>query len=86
MAYRGGKYYNAAYTYEEACLYLQQYKNALTALVDGQAKSYRIGSREVTLLDVGDIEAMIDKFAGIKEKYETNSRPPRSVAVVPRDT
>lgn len=86
MAYKAGKYYNAAYTYEEACLYLAQYKAALTALVDGQAKAYKIGSREVTLLDLSDIEAMIDKFAGIKEKYETNTRPPRSVAVVPRDT
>ena len=68
MAYRAGKYYNPAYTYEETCMYLSQYKDALAALVDGQAKSYRIGSREVTLLDVEDIEAMIDKFAGIKEK------------------
>lgn len=86
MAYRNGKYYNAAYSYEEACLYLTQYKEALSALVDGQAKSYKIGSREVTLLDLDDIEAMIDKFATIKEKYETNTRPARSVAVVFRDT
>ena len=54
--------------------------------MDGQAKEYTIGSRSVTLLDLEDIEAMIDKFAAIKEKYETNTRPPRSVAVVPRDT
>lgn len=86
MAYRAGKYYNPAYTYDEVCLYLTQYKEALTALVDGQAKAYKIGSREVTLLDLEDIEAMIDKFAGIKEKYETNTRPARSVAVVFRDT
>ncbi len=86
MAYRNGKYYNAAYTYEETCRYLDDYKAALTALVDGQAKEYQIGTRRVTLLDVGDIEAMIDKFAGIKEKYETNVRPARSVAVVFRDT
>lgn len=86
MAYRNGKYYNAAYSYEETCRYLENYKAALTALVDGQAKEYQIGTRRVTLLDVGDIEAMIDKFAGIKEKYETNVRPTRSVAVVFRDT
>lgn len=86
MAYNGGKYYNAAYSYEEAKLYLTQYKQALTALVDGQAKAYRIGSREVTLLDLADIERMIDKFAGIVERYETNTRPPRNVAVVFRDT
>ena len=86
MAYKNGQYYNAAYTYQEACLYLTQYKDALTALVDGQAKEYTIGSRSVTLLDLDDIEKMIDKFAAIKEKYETNTRPPRSVAVVFRDT
>ena len=86
MAYRGGKYYNTAYTYEETCTYLTQYKEALTALVDGQAQSYKIGSREVTLLNLEEIEAMIDKFAAIKEKYETNVRPPRNVAVVFRDT
>lgn len=86
MAYRNGKYYNAAYTYDEAKTYLAQYKAALSALVDGQAKAYRIGSREVTMLDLDDIERMIDKFSAICEKYETNTRPPRSVAVVPRDT
>lgn len=86
MGYRSGKYYNAAYTYEETCTYLTQYKDALTALVDGQAKSYKIGSREVTLLNLEEIEAMIDKFAAIKEKYEMNTRPPRNVAVVFRDT
>jgi hypothetical protein len=86
VAYRDGKYYNAAYTYQESCTYLTQYKEALTALVDGQAKAYRIGSREVTLLDLEEIEKMIDKFAAIKEKYEGNVRPPRNVAVVFRDT
>jgi len=86
MAYRNGQYYNAAYSYEEAKLYLTQYKEALSALVDGQAKHYKIGSREVTLLDVDDIEKMIDKFAAIVEKYESGARPSRSVAVVFRDT
>ena len=86
MAYRGGKYYNAAYSYEETCTYLTQYKKALTALVDGQVKEYEIGSRKVTLLELPEIEQMIDKVAAIKEKYETNVRPPRNVAVVFRDT
>lgn len=86
MAYKNGSYYNAAYSYDEARTYLAQYKAALTALVDGQAKEYTIGSRSVTLLDLDDIERMIDKFAGICERYESNTRPPRSVAVVFRDT
>ncbi len=85
MAYRNGKYTNAAYSYEETCRYLTQYKEALTALVDGQAQSYEIGSRKVTLLDCDYLERMINKFAAIKEKYEGNARPPRNVAVVFRD-
>lgn len=85
MAYRNGQYYNAAYTYEEVCTYLTEYKSALSALVSGQVKEYTIGSRHVTMMDIKDIEAAIDKFAGIKEKYETNTRPPRNVAVVFRD-
>jgi hypothetical protein len=86
MAYRSGKYTNAAYSYEEAKLYLDEYKEALHALVSGQVKEYTIGSRSVTLLDVDDLTAMVDKFAAIVSKYEGNSRPPRSVAVVFRDT
>ena len=86
MAYRNGKYYHAAYSYEEAKTYLAKYKEALDALVSGQAKEYTIGSRSVTLLDVDDLTAMVDKFAGIVSKYEGNSRPARSVAVVFRDT
>lgn len=85
MAYRNGVYTNTAYSHEDAKRYLAMYKEALTALVDGQAKEYTIGSRSVTLLDLDDIERMIDKFAAICEKYETNSRPARNVAVVFRD-
>lgn len=86
MAYRSGRYYHPAYTYQEACDYLDKYKEALDALVSGQAKEYTIGSRSVTLLDVDDLDAMVDKFAAIKARYEANSRPARSVAVVFRDT
>ena len=86
MAYRNGQYTNAAYSYEEAKLYLKQYKEALTALVDRQAKEYTIGSRSVTFLDLDDIERMVNKFAAIVEKYENGSRPARNVAVVFRDT
>ena len=85
MPYKNGTYYNVAYTYAEAKEYLAMYKAALTALVDGQAKEYTIGSRSVTLLDLEDIERMIDKFAAICEKYETGNRPARNVAVVFRD-
>ena len=85
MGYRNGVYTHAAYTYEEVCTYLTEYKAALTALVGGQVKEYTIGSRSVTMMDLDEIKKMIDYFAGIKEKYENSSRPSRSVAVVFRD-
>ena len=81
MAYKNGQYYNAAYTHEEAKLYLTQYKEALTALVDGQAKEYTIGSRSVTLLDIDDIERMIDKFAAIvPEQSPAHNLPAQAAA------
>ena len=86
MPFRNGIYYNAAYTYEEAKTYLNEYKEAQRALVSGQVKAYTIGSRSVTLLDIDAIDAMINKFAAIVAKYESGSRPARNVAVVPRDT
>ncbi len=85
MGYRNGVYTHAAYTYEEVCTYLTDYKAALTALVNGQVKEYTIGTRSVTMMDLDEIKKMIDYFAGIKEKYENSSRPSRSVAVVFRD-
>ena len=36
-------------------------------------------------MDLDEIKKMIDYFAAIKDKYENNTRPPRSVAVVFRD-
>lgn len=86
MAYRSGKYTNAAYSYEEAKLYLEEYKKAVHELVSGQVQEYTIGSRSVTLLNLDELTRMVDKFAAIVSKYEGNSRPPRSVAVVFRDT
>lgn len=86
MPYKNGTYYNVAYTYQEAKEYLTLYKDALTALVNGQAKEYTIGSRSVTLLDLEDIERMIAKFAKIVNDYELNTRPTRNAAIVFRDT
>ena len=82
MPYKNGKYYNAAYTYEEAKEYLRLNKEALRALMDGQAKEYTIGSRSVTFLDVEDIERQVAKFTKIVDGYENNTRPTRNVSVV----
>lgn len=85
MPYKNGKYYNAAYTYEEAKEYLRLNKEALRALVNGQAKEYTIGSRSVTLLDVDDLEKQVAKFTKIVDSYEHNTRPTRNVSVVFHD-
>ena len=86
MAYRNGKWYDPAYPYEEVCRYLELYKKAKEDIVNGQVREYGIGTRYAKMLSLEEIEAEIRKFAAIKEKYETNTRPARSVAVVFRDT
>lgn len=78
--------YRTAYTYTEAKEYLALYKDAERSLVTGQVKGYKIGTREVTLLDLDEIERAIQKFANIVESYEQNKRTTRNVAVVFRDT
>lgn len=86
MPYKNGRYYNAAYSYDEAKEYLKLNKDALKALIDGQAKEYTIGSRSVTLLDIDDLEKQIAKFSKIVNDYEANTRPTRNAAIVFRDT
>lgn len=78
--------YRTAYKYTEAKEYLALYKDAERSLVTGQVKGYKIGTREVTLLDLDEIEKAIQKFANIVESYEQNKRTTRNVAVVFRDT
>ena len=78
--------YRSAYTYAEAKEYLALYKDAERSLIIGQVKGYKIGTREVTLLDLEEIEREIQKFSNIIESYEQNKRTARNVAVVFRDT
>lgn len=78
--------YRSAYKYAEAKEYLALYKDAERSLITGQVKGYKIGTREVTLLDLEEIEREIQKFSNIIESYEQNKRTARNVAVVFRDT
>ena len=73
------------YTLAEARNLLALYKDAEIALVDGQAKSYRIGSREFTSLDLQLIQQRIRELAKTIEGLEGNLRTKRAVMVVPRD-
>lgn len=75
----------SAYTLTEARSLLALYKDAEIALVDGQAKSYKIGSREFTSLDLALIQQRIRELAKTIEGLEGNLRTKRAVMVVPRD-
>ena len=73
------------YTLTEARSLLALYKEAEIALVDGQAKAYKIGSREFTSLDLPVIQQRIRELAKTIEGLEGNMRTTRAVMVVPRD-
>lgn len=73
------------YTHAEARSLLALYKEAEIALIDGQAKSYKIGTREFTSLDLELIQQRIRELAKTIEGLEGNVRTKRAVMVVPRD-
>ena len=73
------------YTLAEAQTLLAQYKSAESALVDGQAKHYRIGTREFTSLDLAAIQQRIRELARMIAGMEGNARTKRAVQVIPRD-
>ena len=51
--------YTGAYTLEEAREYLTLWKDCERALATGQAKAYRVGSREFTAFDLDEVAAQI---------------------------
>ena len=53
---------NVAYTLTEARTMLDLVKEAHKELITGQAKSYRIGTREYTALDLDDLMRQIEYF------------------------
>ncbi len=77
--------YISAYTLTEARNLLALYKEAEIALVDGQAKGYKIGTREFTAIDLPWIQQRIRELAKTIEGLEGNVRTKRAVMVVPRD-
>lgn len=74
-----------SYTITEAREMLALYKEAERELVTGQVKSYRIGSRELTLLDLNDIIKQIERFSNMIDALSGNARTSRVTRVVPRD-
>lgn len=63
--------------------------DAYTALLSGQVKSYAIGSRNLTRLDLPQLEDSIAKLEkeidGLEGQLENGGRKRRAVGVVPRD-
>lgn len=74
-----------SYTLVEARNMLALYKEAEQELVSGQVKSYKIGSRELTLLDLNDIIKQIERFSNIIDALTGQARTSRVTRVVPRD-
>lgn len=74
-----------AYTLEEAQEMLDKVKEAHRQLITGQAKSYRIGTREFTSLDLSELMGQIEYFSNLVEVLSGQVRKTRVVRVVPRD-
>lgn len=75
----------SAYTLSEAREMLELWKGAEKALASGQVKSYQVGSRECTLIDMEEIRAAINYFGNLVEALSGSVRTKRVTRVVPRD-
>lgn len=75
----------SAYTLKEARDKLACWKDAEDKLASGQAKAYKIGTREYTALDMDKIVRQIERFAAIIDAYEDQRMQTRVKSVVPRD-
>ena len=74
-----------SYTITEAREMLGLWKACEKALASGQAKEYRVGTREFTALDLPEIAERITYFGDVVEALSGQTRTTRVVRVVPRD-
>lgn len=74
-----------AYTLTEARNMLSLWKDCEIALVTGQVKSYKIGSRELTMIDLEEIRDQIRYFMAEINALQGAVRSKRVATVVPRD-
>lgn len=77
--------YRTAYTLTEAHEMLEMWKECEKALASGQAKAYKIGSREFTAFDLEEVHKMIGYFSDIIESLNGEHRTTSVVRVIPRD-
>lgn len=73
------------FTLVEAREQLDLWKECARELASGQAKRYRIGSREFEALDLQEVYRMIKYFADIVDELSGTKRKARVQVVVPRD-
>lgn len=76
---------STAYTLEEAKEMLQMWKDCEKALASGTVKSYRIGTRELTMLDSDEIARQINRYSNIVEALSGKVSKSKVRCVVPRD-
>ncbi len=74
-----------AYTYEEARTMLDLWKACETALATGQAKAYKVGTREYTALDLDEISRRVTFWSNVLDAKSGAARTSRVTRVVPRD-
>ena len=73
------------YTLAEARDFLQVWKDCEHALAKGQAKRYKVGSREYEAIDLPYIASRILYYSNLIEALSGEERTRRVVRVVPRD-
>jgi len=73
------------FTLVEAQRHLSLWKECAEQLASGQAKRYRIGTREFEAFDLEEVYRMVKYFAGIVEKLNGTLRTRRVQVVIPRD-
>ena len=76
---------STTYTLEEAREMLGLWKACEKALASGQAKAYKVGSREFTAFDLEEVRHMITYFGNAIEALSKQARTTRVTRVVPRD-
>ena len=76
---------STAYTLAQAEELLEAWKACELALAKGQAKSYRIGTREFTSVDLKEIRSSIQFYSNVVEKLRGTPRQKRVKRVVFRD-
>lgn len=73
------------FTLVEAQEQLALWKDCAKELAGGQAKRYKIGTREFEALDIPYVYKMIKYFSGLVDKLSGAARHARVQVVVPRD-